>query len=172
MNVKIEASDVVDPFDDGISDLNCYPFDTADQKRIVHNAIKLMGIGRVEVRFDGSGDGGQIESVKFFNHDGQEMDDSKFATLTTTLPPVTLFDAKKREWVTSDLSQKEAERTLGKIIEDAFWAADGNNNLDWVNNDGGYGIMSGKFNTTTNEIKWQMRVSLRITSTEDHEINL
>lgn len=94
--------------------------------------LKQLGVGAVTVYFDGSGDSGCIESADFFGAERSQID-----------PPeaqVTIRESSQRfengHWVVSTQEVEQSVATAIESIVDDWLSA---TNVDWYNNDGGYG---------------------------------
>jgi hypothetical protein len=86
--------------------------------------LHAAGILRVSAEFDGSGDSGAINVLRFFN----------------ALEP--------------DSPEAEPPESLIEEVDSLFYAALEDTDVDWYNNDGGYGEIA--WNVTADEISIEM----------------
>lgn len=141
-------------------------FQSKDQKDLFLTLLKVMGGRTAEVAFDGSGDSGSIEEARLLDQEGKEIDltNATFDWYETKSE----WDEPNGKWVRKHVPvpNMPVADILKNICEDALEES----GHDWYNNDGGYGSLNIDLTTTPPEIK--LNVSIRYTSTEDHEYDL
>jgi len=102
-------------------------------KQKLYAACKHLNIKTIEVRFDGSGDSGQIESVHFYDGNGNSVE-----------PTITLGDCsvvigqkfENGEW-TNDIETQNLE--LIEAVEEIVYALLEKKYSGWEINEGSYG---------------------------------
>ena len=114
-----------------------------DNLAIVIDVMRATDISSVIVNFDGSGDSGTIDSVTFFNRILTEGGERKVVADITHIDPIqihTLVSSfEQGQWVRQsswkDVSLVEA---CEQICDDYLETTD----VDWYNDDGGFGEMT------------------------------
>jgi len=108
--------------------------ETKLKKNLAIQVIKDHNISKIEVTYSGGGDDGCIDEVRFEDIDGNDID-------------VQMEKEVDGEW--DDL--------LYNMLSD-------NIEWDWINNDGGYGIM----NIDCTKDPWNIKINHTQRVTEDH----
>jgi hypothetical protein len=112
---------------------------TKEQKRTNEKRFRtlflLHGIDCVQVSFDGSGDSGQIDDVAFFKN--EKLFDAKSVDVTVFRAGDPVFDTKKKKWTVAP--NQEVQMSLHEAIEHHVDLLLNESNVDWYNNDGGFG---------------------------------
>jgi hypothetical protein len=98
----------------------------AGNKEVLFDGLRLVGIAHVLVNFDGSGDGGQIESIDARN----DLDAS------VTLPAAQITFAGI-DWQSG--APTERRLTLEGAVEDLVYDLLSDTHSGWQDNDGAYG---------------------------------
>lgn len=121
-------------------------------KTILFDALARIGVARVAVTFDGSGDSGQIESVEAFTADNATVE------LAGARIPISraLWDGSAAE---------TQEMTLAEAIEALAYDLLGETHGGWENNEGAYGEFSFDVAARTITLEYNERVM----ETEYHE---
>lgn len=123
---------------------------------VILEKLRELGATSVDIYFDGSGDSGSIGYIKVMQAD------KEITKLTCSVP----YDKKTStyvdgQWIeriqTKNISLNEA---LTKYCEDAL----DEENVDWYNNDGGFGNLTIDFSRTPPEVL--LEVNLRHTEIE------
>lgn len=141
------------------------PFPDKDKKDLLMTLLKVMGGRSVVVHFDGGGDSGNIEDAHLFDQDNNFIDltNATFDWYETSSG----FDPHQNKWVTTSkpVPNMPVKDILIKITEDALE----DSNLDWYNNDGGYGQLDIDLTKTPPSIT--MEVHIREVHTDDHSFD-
>lgn len=140
--------------------------------------LRLLGVFKVTVDFQGGGDSGEIQQAAFYNAQDQDITmDLMHYTMAweetyTEYPPLTdaisiTFPSIRPESVvktrTNDLGFEEI---MQKLVEQHLEST----GLDWYNNNGGQGAFIIDFSTSPPSIK--LVVGVNYTSTEEHVFDL
>ncbi len=133
------------------------------------DALKLAGVHRVEIEFDGSGDSGDINDVLFFNKNDANIDVSSI--MVPWVSSQTKFNHETRQW---DTTTDEVEVDLVNVTKDAFYDLVNAYNYDWYNNDGGFGTLKMEFNDEGTELLMEVEFNIRYTEVNSysHSANL
>ena len=122
--------------------------------------VKLLGIYNIRIEFDGSGDSGSINDVYFFDRNNEQINVEEERYMWAE--PVSIF--KNGQW------QVETTPEKLELIEDVFKSitsvALDETQLDWYNNDGGYGEFTIDLATSPPEIK--LEVNIRTTQIDEN----
>ena len=139
-----------------------YPFQSDEQRDLLMTLLKVMGGRSVVVNFDGGGDSGNIEDAAVFDQENNFIDltNATFDWYETSSG----FDPNQNKWITTSkpVPNMPVKDILIKITEDALE----DSNLDWYNNEGGYGQLSIDLTTTPPSIA--MEVHIREVRTDDY----
>jgi hypothetical protein len=103
-----------------------------DNLRRILPVLRENGVRRVTVRFDGSGDSGSIDDVDY----GDAAIDGSTLTVEIDVMHRVLQDGR---WVTSRVLEKKDLDTAIEELTDDYLAE---TNVDWYNNDGGFGDLT------------------------------
>ena len=87
-------------------------------------ALKSIGVNITEVEYDGSGDDGQIDSIRAYNEDGQEISLNSHPFSFGEGDAAVSYDS------------------LEDFIDNFAWDVLGTYHDGFVNNDGGYGTLT------------------------------
>ena len=98
------------------------------RKNCVIAFLKSLGVGRVEIVYDGEGDSGQIEAITPFAVDGTTMD----------IGQLKITDPKQCEAVTG----RDSVETVSAILEYFAWHLLDAYHGGFENNEGGYGSIT------------------------------
>ena len=108
-----------------------------EQNKIqILKALKKIKAKQVEVSYSGSGDSGQVDSVRVFGAKNKELATNvkiPFITETQT------FDKDKNQWVRH---LQKVSMTLEKALEDLAYDSVYIHHAGWENNDGASGFVS------------------------------
>jgi hypothetical protein len=108
--------------------------DYKDYMKKVFVDLKLAGATSIVISFDGSGDSGSIEYVDIKRSDGTSIKDE----LTVEFPKERSF-YKDGDWITEvDVKQIPVCEALEAYCYEELERT----NIDWYNNDGGFGQMT------------------------------
>lgn len=107
--------------------------DLENEKRL-YAAFILYGVTQVEVNFDGSGDSGCIEYV---NIEGPDEKTQDAAVITIYVYKGTVFNPETKQW--EKRPHQETQVSLKDAIEAIVYDQLNESNVDWYNNDGGFG---------------------------------
>lgn len=88
-------------------------------------------VSEVRVEFDGGGDSGSIQAV---HYDVDSFDDSGIYLEVAEVQSE--FNQVERRWINTRI---ESHQTLGKAIEELTYDYLSESDVDWYNNDGGFG---------------------------------
>ena len=142
-----------------------YPFQSDEQRDLLMTLLKVMGGRSVVVHFDGGGDSGSIEYVDLLDQEGKVIDltNATFDWYETSSG----FDPNQNKWITTSkpVPNMPVKDILIKITEDALE----DSNLDWYNNEGGYGQLDIDLTKTPPSIT--MEVHIRETRTDDYSFD-
>lgn len=123
------------------------------QRVIPH--LQELGVGRVYVYFDGSGDSGCIDSVTFYDREGHVITDIE-ASVSVMQKRQTF---ENQLWITQTYEQQMSlPNAIEHIVDD--WLEE--SNVDWYNGDGGFGDCT--IDVERGEIT--MDINVRITDQE------
>lgn len=92
-------------------------------------------ITSITVTFEGSGDSGSIDFIQVKQDD--KTLDPEAMYLTAWIRPKLYFDKDKKEWVEPEPTK--ATTSLHEFIANHVYQALEETEVDWYNNDGGYG---------------------------------
>lgn len=118
--------------------------------QIMMDDLARDGFTKAIVYFDGCGDSGSVESVSFYK--GEQYIPTDLTTLnsdtlkTKKYPIVTTstsYDEDSKKWVDLDESKL---CSAPELIEHIAYQKLDESNIDWYNNDGGYGELMFIFN--------------------------
>jgi hypothetical protein len=123
-------------------------------KATILDALAAVGIRRVVVAFDGSGDSGQVESITAFDSQGTERE----------LPTIDIEVSVLDFWGTTPPS---SQHTLAEAIDGLVWSLLERTHGGWENDDGGYGEIS--FDTAERTIKLELNTRYTETTYHEHE---
>lgn len=136
-------------------------FPSEQHRNVLLTTLKTLGVTEVEVEFNGGGDSGGIEAVTFMVG-GHWVND---------LPNKLVwprhwqqFNPDTLEW--EEFSENDA-KPIKDIVEQIVYDALEATNIDYVNNDGGYGTFS--VDLTANPPRIGMSVHVRRTETDDFD---
>lgn len=127
--------------------------------RRVLPVLRELGAGSVVVEFDGSGDSGSIEGVDFLSADCARDPAISEAARATTVDIARQrrdFDPGQGRWVAIERIERAPVRDA---IEEIAYDYLDETDVDWYNNDGGYGTME----IDINEGTVSMEISTRFT---------
>jgi hypothetical protein len=127
------------------------------------DALKLAGVHRIEIEFDGSGDSGDINDVLFFNKNDANIDVSSI--VVPWVSSQTKFNHETRQW---DTTTDEVEVDLVNVTKDAFYDLVNAYNYDWYNNDGGFGTLKMEFNDEGTELLMEVEFNIRYTEVNSY----
>lgn len=142
-------------------------------KPILFGALKIAGIARVTVTFDGSGDSGQIESVEAYDIENNPVE----LPAETMTYPAAVMDARYepcaenrsgKQFVGYDVREIEKTASISTIIEEIFWDFIGARHGGWENNDGGFGQCH--FTVDEGVIRLEMNERYTETNYFEHQI--
>ena len=109
---------------------------TRDNEQRLAVIFLLHGITHVSVDFDGSGDSGSIQNVDFYK--GGDIDEKiEKVKMLAWAPPRNVFDPASNQWTSPPSA--EAEVTVREALENVVYEDLENSDVDWYNNDGGFG---------------------------------
>lgn len=138
-------------------------FPSEQHRAVLLTTLKTLGVTGVEVEFNGGGDSGGIEGVTF-KVGGKWVNDLPH---TLVWPESgSSWDALHQCW--EDWTKQESmpiKDIVEKIVYDALEATD----IDYVNNDGGYGTFS--VDLAANPPRISMSVHVRRTETDDFDFD-
>lgn len=130
--------------------------------------LRLLGVSKVTVDFQGGGDSGEIQQAAFFNSQEQDitMDlmhytmpwEETYTEYRTGHSPESIIKTRTEDLGFEEIMQKLVEQHLEST------------GLDWYNNDGGQGAFIINFSTSPPMIK--LIVGVNYTQTEDHVFDL
>lgn len=138
--------------DDGTPTHEAKVFKNKVERERVFAQLKTLGIARIVLEFSGSGDDGNIDGVSLFTHgDDEPMEDKEADKLTLSLPAKSLVFADSKGW--------EVHNSIGQVsVPDAilvlFETVDEEADIDWSNNDGGFGKLTVDVEAGTIEVEY------------------
>lgn len=127
--------------------------------------LALLKVGQIEVEFDGSGDSGSINSIACLDDAGNSVD-----VTTTCIDWNVTHDVFKQETGKWEPKVQIEHLSLDKVLEQICDEALNQSQLDWYNNDGGYGTL--RILITANPPTAALEMHLRITNTDDYTFEL
>ena len=125
--------------------------------------LALLKVAEVSVEFNGSGDSGSIDGVSAVDAQGKSVDLTEYFIDWTANKDVFMKDGWKRSAAIESMS---LDTVLTSICDEAL----DQSNLDWYNNDGGFGTLH--INLCSNPPTAKLDMHLRITVTDDHTFEL
>lgn len=93
--------------------------------------LRDHGVSEVTVEFDGSGDSGSIQAI---HYDVDSFDENGIYLEVAEVQQV--FNQDERRWINTRI---ESHKTLGKAIDELTYDYLSESDVDWYNNDGGFG---------------------------------
>lgn len=145
---------------------DCTPFPSPYHKNLYLSTIRMLGVQKVEVRFSGSGDSGQIDEVHFIKN-GAEIAFAEVENVVLSWPEEgEKFVKSIGKWVRTG---GEKDMTLEAITEKLTYDALQTTALDWVNNDGGQGVLEINFDESPPKI--DLRVGINYISVDQHDFD-
>jgi hypothetical protein len=140
------------------------PFPSQEKKQLFLTLLKVMGGHKVIVSFDGAGDSGTIDEPVLYDRN-ENLIDLTNATFEWEIE-TSEFAHEPNKWVKrNDVRQMP----VGEILTEITNSMLDEHNIDWYNNDGGYGQLVISLFETPPKIK--LDVSERIMTTEDHSFD-
>lgn len=125
-----------------------------------------QGVQEVSVDFDGSGDSGSLGDITLeFVPDCDNKRDHVLKTQIEGLKASSTFDHATNRWV---YRNTPCVMTVEELLKQATDAALEQSNLDWYNNDGGYGTLTLKLRNEAGEPELVLDMHIRETRTDDH----
>jgi hypothetical protein len=130
-----------------------HPFYNCAHRDFILALLGTLGIKEVQIQFDGSGDSGTISEPALPRGDDIFID----------------VPCKYSKWENGRFCETVTiePRTLSQALKQVCEEALENCNVDWYNNDGGFGYMS--IDLTTNPPDIYLEVNQRIVDTVHHE---
>jgi hypothetical protein len=142
--------------------------DTALNRTAVMAKLKELGVGMVKVLYDGSGDSGQIEEVRYYTYvDGQEEPQLMGSPHPIKDALISWKDSHTNRWPMPE-APTISEASLADAVENLCYDYLEVEHPGWENNDGADGEFT--FNVFTNEIHWQHRSRFTDYELTEHEI--
>lgn len=108
-----------------------YEYTHLENLRRVLPLLRDHDVSEVRVEFDGGGDSGSIQAV---HYDVDSFDDSGIYLEVAEVQSE--FNQVERRWINTRI---ESQKTLGKAIEELTYDYLSESDVDWYNNDGGFG---------------------------------
>ncbi len=124
-------------------------------KAVLVPCLRVAGIARAEVRFDGGGDSGAVEELLFFD----AADDA------VVCPDMAIALALKDQ---PDGALSSAPPTLDAALEQLTYLALERHHPGWENNDGA----AGQLVIDVAEASFALECSLRFVATDDHSTQI
>lgn len=127
-------------------------FASKTERERVFAQLKAMGVAFVTVDFSGSGDDGNVQDVIVSDHTG-----AKLEGLTLSMPDKSLVFNEAKGW--------QVENGVGQVpvadaIERLFWLVDAGSEVDWCNNDGGFGELTLNVDVGTIEVTYNVNETI------------
>lgn len=143
------------------------------KKKLLLKELEGVGVGSVEVTYDGSGDEGQITEVTAYERSDVTKVKKKLGTYRKDSNEMSIKDVtitwttKKGSWSNQKWSESEVTKKipLEEAIQDFCYDLLETTGFDWANNGGGYGTIT--IDTDTGKIHLDHRQ--RIISEEQYE---
>jgi hypothetical protein len=124
--------------------------------------LKELGAAEVVIYFDGSGDSGSIDSIQIKHSDGKPV--SVLHDLVDY--PVTTTQYTDGQWAEKTEIKK---MPINNALEQYTYEMLDRTNIDWYNNDGGFGEMK---ITLSNDVSIELEVNQRHTEYTTHSFIL
>lgn len=128
---------------------------------IMMNDLLNAGIKTASVYFDGCGDSGSIESVSYYNEFNALLNDSSVLNnnaLTDAKYPyesrTSAYNSETKRW---DETWELETVSANKLIEVIAYEKLEESNIDWYNNDGGFGEVNFFFDSKRIELDMNQR---------------
>lgn len=125
-----------------------------------------QGVKTVSVEFDGSGDSGSLGEITLGFVPGRDGEEEQILnTRLEALKTSSVYDPVTHQWIVQYTPEL---MTVEEILKQATDAALERSNLDWYNNDGGYGTLTLKLRNEAGEPELVLDMHIRETRTDDH----
>lgn len=130
-------------------------FDSKDEAVALTTQLKMLGVTKVVINFQGSGDSGEIDYIELLN--GDDVVDMPSDMIAWTKQ---VYGEQKPE--TKQVKLRDALEDIGYRVLDET-------GMDWYNNDGGQGNVYLDVEGSVFSVRVDMEIN--ITNTEDHEFS-
>lgn len=128
-------------------------FSSKDEMDALTAQLKVMGVAKVNIRFAGGGDSGQVEYVGFLDEGEHEVDVNDGIIAWT-------------EQTYGSQVPQQKPMPLNQAMEDIAYRVLDETGMDWYNNDGGQGYVVVEVGET---LKIKVDMEINITTSEEHE---
>jgi hypothetical protein len=130
-------------------------FDSKDEAVALTTQLKMLGVAKVGISFQGSGDSGEIDYIELYNANSEDI------PMPTDMVAWTkqVYGEQKPE--TKQVKLRDALEDIGYRVLDET-------GMDWYNNEGGQGYVY--LNVDSDAVfNVNVDMEINITQTEDHE---
>lgn len=142
-----------------------FPFVDAEERDSFTAVIVSHGIKRAAIEFAGSGDSGQVDSVTFYDADGEIIVNADKIPGPLSTESYQEYDGSTKKYITK--TRKVDAKTLGLVVEAIGYTLLESTDLDWFNNEGGEGTLTMEFGED-GKLAFTGEVSINYMETEDH----